>query len=166
MLFKAQQLINDDCQCLTWTVAFPKFWKSHWFDKLFYHLLRVMHATISDHFLQTLFSLGFPQSSHLFLGSKMNSECIMCREQYFSATFAQQNVLTINNDFSCLTHNLGHCVYWKLCMGFHYFSPDSHKEIKPKFSQLCYFMYVVAHTKHEHCLRLFCQLCQSCIKNL
>ena len=33
----------------------------------------------------------------------------------------------------------------------------------PKLAYVCHFMFMVDHTKHEHGVRLFCQLSQSCI---
>ncbi len=50
------------------------------------------------------------------------------------------------------------------CAWFSLFFSWLTQRTKPKFSQVCYlFFYMVDHTKHEHCLWLFCQLYKSCI---
>ena len=60
--------------------------------------------------------------------------------------------------FSCffiITDSHAWCLRWTL------FSPYSHNGLSPIFTGL-FFLYMADHIKHEHCLRILCQIYQSC----
>ncbi len=51
-----------------------------------------------------------------------------------------------------------------LCVVFPLMFPNSH--VLTQFSQVCYFIDTAAHTKHEYCVQLYCQLYRSLFVSL